>query len=493
MAANGGALASDQVAGGTLEQAIAPTETGILINRTRFGLMGVCASVVMSGVILLLLIVPQLFGLGLSDALAMIPLAVAVSGFTGTVQIFLNEHWMRRMVWLSHPEGVKLPHYESVIILAIKILLVVSAFSVPLFIATLYTFNVTTFDLMMVGLEGLPDYILGYVIAFFMLAIGYFVYEKFFRKKGEVVPAPDDIAHLHELSDLVNTLPLRAAVVSMVLWGGAGTLIGWGVGFVLDFSSTFAIWTVMALSAIGVASFPMQYFLFRKIFEPLGKNLQAAAGEGYRVENAGLASLSIEDEQAVRERLVTGVRVALAAPVWGGFALVHDKVEMFYVWILIAFTLISATGYIATYSGNIRKAAEYLRWAADGVGLALFVQYSGSMTTIAVGVYWVLVYTITLHRGFDIGLIFATFYSALYGAVLLAEYVGWLPHAPVATVDGELLTLILDHSPFMHFHPSVAFLTAFLIVAGAMVGCVFLAQMYRRKSDGGIRGLLDLD
>ncbi|MCB0218547.1 MAG: hypothetical protein KDH09_02535, partial [Chrysiogenetes bacterium] len=133
MAANGGALASDQVAGGTVEEArTAPTEMEILINRTRFGLMGVCASVVMVGVLLLLLIVPGLFGLRLSDALAMIPIAAAISGFTGTVQIFLHEHWMRRMVWLAHPEGVRLPAYESVIKLTIKILLVVSAFSLPL-------------------------------------------------------------------------------------------------------------------------------------------------------------------------------------------------------------------------------------------------------------------------------------------------------------------------------------------------------------------------
>ncbi|MCB0218231.1 MAG: hypothetical protein KDH09_00930, partial [Chrysiogenetes bacterium] len=402
-------------------------------------------------------------------------------------------HWMRRMVWLAHPEGVRLPAYESVIKLTIKILLVVSAFSLPLFVATLYTFNVTTGDLMRAGLEGMPDFILGYVIAFFILGVGYFVYERFFRKRGEVVPAPDDVAHLHELSDLVNTMPLRSAITSMVLWGGAGMLTGWGVGFLLDFSATFAIWTVMALSVIGVVSFPFQYFLFQRIFEPLGNKLKDAAGEGYRVENAGIAALSIEDEQAVRDRLITGVRVALAAPVWGAFALVHDKVEFFYVGILIAYTVISISGYIATYGSNIRRAAEYLRWAADGVGLVLFVQYSGSMTTIAVGLYWVIIYTITLQRGFDTGLVFTTFYSALYGSVLFSEYVGWLPHAPATSVEGELLDVILYRSPWNNFHPSVAFLASFIFIAGGMVACVFMAHVYRRRNDSGIRGLLDLD
>ncbi|MEW6776611.1 MAG: hypothetical protein AB1405_09985 [Bdellovibrionota bacterium] len=461
-----------------------------LINRARFWLLLTCGAVSVIGIFLLTLAAASLFKIDLQQALANLPVVIAICGFTGTTQIFLNEYWMRRLVRLAHPEGVRLPAAEPVPLLLIKISFALGLVQIPLGILTLYTFNVTPFDLILLGLEDLPDYFLASTFVFIALGVGYFWFRRYIRQK-ETAPIATDPISLRRLTDEANSFVLSSAGTSLLLWAVAAILSSWGCHFVARYDRTLALWTLVAVIAYGVGVFPIQYFLFRRIFAPLRKALLAAAGESYRIESLSAAADSIEDEQLRRERVFTLARIGISIPMWGALVVVHEIIEPFLFLLLGVYTILLLVSLASSYVPRLRPAGAYGRLLSDGVALTLFVHYTGSITTLIVGFYFLMSYSVTLHHGFEKGLLFAALYSGLYGAVLWAEYLHLLPYAPSSEDGQALLAFLYEKTLWKHFHPSIVFLSSFIIIAGGMFGATFLARMFRRRQ-GSLGELMDL-
>lgn len=468
------------------------SELEALFNRTRFRLLAACAGWLAMGLLVLLLIIPSLFALTFHDGLATLPIVVGICAFTGTAQIFLNEHWLQRLLWLAHPREVPLPRVEPIPVLLIRILLVISAFAIPLALATLYTFQVTAFDLFRLGLARLPDIIFGYVVGALILGAGFLTYRRVRSRTPVDAPDVEESGKLQALAEETHSFVLRTTVASLLLWAIAAILAAWGFRFLAGFDLITAIWVMAGIVVMGVIGFPVQYFAFRRIFAPLGAYLLSAGGESYRIESAELIAASIGDEVQWRERLFGVIRLVACGLVWGGFVMVTEILASFFFWLFLIYTVAIIASVAMTYRPRLVSTGAAVRLVADGLALTLLVHATGSMTSLVAAVYFLIVYTIGLHRGFEIALILASVYSLLYGGVLLGEYMGWLAYASAVESGTELLRFLIEKTLWQHFHPSLPFLSCFALISGGMFASAFMARLFNRRQ-GSLSDLLEFD
>jgi len=452
-----------------------------LANRTRFQILTANFATTAISVAILAAVVPFIIEVRMADLVALTPFMIGVVAIAGTAQIFMNERDFRRIVYFSHPDDPDARELEPVYWLIIKIGLCISLIAIVFVPVILWVYDVTVFDLYRMGMTGIVNYLLGDLVAGITLAVGLYFHNRLDREAKEQAPHARRHIHPMEVQQLADNFALRASFVSMTLWGFGAMSSAVIALEILKWGNYFALFLLTATCAIGVMVFPFQYIVFKRLFQPLKTRVLQSLNRSFQVASLGEASSFMQGENMEKGRILFVLRLMATGFTIAVFYVFGEAVPAYMIWTGLAYACGVLLCLAMTYgNARIERWSEILRVVFDGAGIAVLIQFAGSMTTPGPGIFFIIVMTVCLQKDFESAMFVTFFLSAIYGTILWLEYSGILPYAPYAP-DNVLLKAILENGLWANY-PSIAlFALNFSIVAGGMLMAAFIGRHFRQR------------
>ncbi len=459
------------------------TAVSDLANQTRFRILMANFATTIVSVAVLTSLAPFFADIRMADLVTFAPFLLAVTAIAGTAQVFLNERDLKRIVYFSHPDDPSARRLEPVYWLIVKIVMGLSIISVVFVPLILWAYDVTILDLYRMGITGILNFLLADFVAVIVMGVGLFFHAKLDRETAETAARARTHVNPASVQHLADNFALRAAIVSMGLWGFGAMSSAIITLKVLKWGNFFALFIMSVTIGIGVIVFPFQYFVFRRLFRPLKKRVLQSLSQSFAVASLSEASSVLKNEDMEKGRILFHFRLVGGVFTATIFYIFGDQVPAYMFWTGMTYTCVTLLCLGLTYMGDrIAAYSEYLRIMSDGVALILLIQFAGSMTTPGPGIFFVMIMAICLQKDFETAMVSTVFFSALYGGVLLLEFYGYLPYAPYIP-NNLLLETVLKNGLWASYPPAALFALNFALVSGGMLLGALLGRHFRRRYD----------
>lgn len=452
-----------------------------LANRVRFRVLTANFAVTVIATAFTGILVPFIVQIRLKDLASLAPFVMAIIAIAGVTQIFLNERDFQKIVLYSNPDRPEARELEPIHWVVIRMLLVLSLIGMVFIPGVLWAYNVTVADMIRIGMTGIVNLLIADVVVVIILAIGLILHARL--RKDVEAKAPEAHKHVHpiEVKALADNFAMRAALVSTGLWG-FGAVSGALVALlILHWGDFFALFILTVTAGIGIAVFPFQYFVFRWLFGPLRREVIKSLSRSYEVASLHEASHLMQGDVLEKGRILVVVRLLAGVFTAAALFIFGDAIPAYMFWTGIGYAAAITVCLALTFTDERgEQLSEGLRLLADGVALILLIQFAGSMTTPAPGIFFVIIFSVCLHKSYEAAMVVTIFFSAMYGSILVLEYLGIIPYAPFMP-DNLLLDTILSKGLWANYGRPVLFAMNFTIVAGGMLLSGFIGRHYRRR------------